>query len=124
MVHCAAAEVGQGVSEVILQIAREELATDDVRLAPMGTTSVGSAGSASASRLTWMVSGAVRDACRAAVYEQREHGGDVDVERVHRHLPTSPLDPETGQVLGERAHVGVRDGGDAGGRRRWTWISG
>ena len=32
-------------------------------------------------------------------------GGDVDVERVYRHLPTFPLDPETGQVLGERAHV-------------------
>ena len=106
-VHCAAAEVGQGVSEVILQIAREELGTDDVQLAPMGTVSVGSAGSASASRLTWMVSGAVRDACRAAL-EEREvgDGGDVDVERVHRHRPTSALDPENGQVLGERAHVG------------------
>src|SRR6201999_4394020 len=25
-------------------------------------------------------------------------GGEVDVERVYRHLPTAPLDPETGQV--------------------------
>ena len=32
-VHCAAAEVGQGVSDVILQVARLELGTDDVTLA-------------------------------------------------------------------------------------------
>jgi CO/xanthine dehydrogenase Mo-binding subunit len=29
----------------------------------------------------------------------------VDVERVYRHPRTTPLDPETGQVTGERAHV-------------------
>src|SRR6185312_5159625 len=66
-VHCAAAEVGQGVSNVILQVARTELGTDDVRLAPQGTATVDSAGSTSASRQTWMVCGAVRDACRAAL---------------------------------------------------------
>ena len=32
-------------------------------------------------------------------------GGDVDVERVYRHPRTTPLDPETGQITGERAHV-------------------
>ncbi len=77
-----------------------------MRLAPPSTTSVDSAGSTSASRQTWMVSGAVRDACRAALAEQAERaGGDVDVERIYRHVPTSPLDPETGQITGERAHV-------------------
>ena len=30
-VHCAAAEVGQGVDDVILQVARTELGTDDGR---------------------------------------------------------------------------------------------
>jgi CO/xanthine dehydrogenase Mo-binding subunit len=105
-VHCAAAEVGQGVSDVILQLARRELGTDEVALAPAGTASVGSAGSSSASRMTWMAAGAVRDACRAAVEERRRRdGGEVDVERVYRHPRTTPLDPETGQVTGERAHV-------------------
>ena len=104
-VHCAAAEVGQGVSHVILQVARTELGTDDVRLAPHSTLGVGSAGSTSASRQTWMVSGAVRDACRAALAERDARPGEVDVERVYRHPPTTPLDPETGQVTGERAHV-------------------
>jgi len=108
-VHCAAAEVGQGVTNVMLQVARTELAEagiDDVRLAPSSTATVDSAGSTSASRQTMMVVGAVRDACRAALAEQlRLGGGEVDVERVYRHLPTSPLDPETGQITGERAHV-------------------
>jgi CO/xanthine dehydrogenase Mo-binding subunit len=105
-VHCAAAEVGQGVSNVILQVARTELGIDDVRLAPHTTATVDSAGSTSASRQTMMVSGAVRDACRAALAERDARGGgEVDVERIYRHAPTSPLDPETGQVRGERAHV-------------------
>jgi CO/xanthine dehydrogenase Mo-binding subunit len=105
-IHCAAAEVGQGVSNVILQVARTELGSDDVRLAPHTTATVDSAGSASASRLTWMVAGAVRDACRAAL-EERERTGkpEVDVERVYRHPRTTPLDPENGQITGERAHV-------------------
>ena len=72
------------------------------------TATVESAGSTSASRQTYMVSGAVRDACRAALAEQRERGGgEVDVERIFRHIPTTPLDPETGQVTGERAHVAL-----------------
>jgi CO/xanthine dehydrogenase Mo-binding subunit len=105
-VHCAAAEVGQGVANVILQVARTELGTDDVTLAPHTTATVGSAGSASASRLTMMVSGAVRDACRAALEERAQNGGrEVDVERIFRHPRTSPLDPETGQTTGERSHV-------------------
>jgi CO/xanthine dehydrogenase Mo-binding subunit len=105
-VHCAAAEVGQGVTGVILQVARTELGIDDVRLAPGQTATVESAGSASASRMTWMAAGAVRDACRAALEEQQRRPGDeVDVERIYRHPRTTPLDPDTGQITGERAHV-------------------
>jgi CO/xanthine dehydrogenase Mo-binding subunit len=105
-VHCASAEVGQGVTDVILQVARQELGTEDVVLADGSTAGVGSAGSSSASRMTWMAAGAVQLACRAALEEQGRHGGaEVDVERVYRHPRTFPLDPETGQVTGERAHV-------------------
>jgi CO/xanthine dehydrogenase Mo-binding subunit len=103
---CAAAEVGQGVSGVILQVARTELGLDDVRLAPGQTSTVDSAGSSSASRMTWMAAGAVRDACRAALEEQAKRPGEeIDVERIYRHPRTSPLDPETGQTTGERSHV-------------------
>jgi CO/xanthine dehydrogenase Mo-binding subunit len=104
-VHCAAAEVGQGVANVILQTARTELETEDVALAPATTAAVGSAGSASASRMTWMAAGAVRLACRDALAEHVRTGADVDLERIYRHPRTTPLDPETGQVTGERAHV-------------------
>jgi CO/xanthine dehydrogenase Mo-binding subunit len=105
-VHCAAAEVGQGVTGVILQVAREVLGTDDVHLASHTTATVGSAGSASASRMTMMAAGAVQLACRAALDERDRAGrAEVDVERVYRHPPTWPLDPETGQITGERAHV-------------------
>jgi CO/xanthine dehydrogenase Mo-binding subunit len=107
-VHCAAAEVGQGVTNVILQVARTELGTENVTLAPGTTAAVGSAGSASASRMTWMAAGAVRDACRAALDEREQsldRRGEVDVARVYRHRPTAPLDPETGQVGDLPAHV-------------------
>jgi len=108
VVHCAAAEVGQGVEAVILQVARVELGTDDVTLAPRTTATVGSAGSSSASRMAWMAAGAVRDACRAALEEQAAAGGgDVDVERIYRHARTTPLDPENGQITGERAHLAL-----------------
>src|SRR5213595_2407732 len=92
----------------MLQVARTELGIDDVRLAPSQTTTVDSSGSASASRLTWMVAGAVRDACRAVLEEQqRRPGEEVDVERIYRHPRTTPLDPQTGQITGERAHVAL-----------------
>jgi CO/xanthine dehydrogenase Mo-binding subunit len=105
-VHSAAAEVGQGVTNVLLQVARQELGTDDVVLASHTTASVGSAGSASASRMTWMAAGAVQAACRAALEERERRGGaEVDVEREYRHPRTYPLDPDTGQTTGERSHV-------------------
>ena len=107
-VHCAAAEVGQGVSEVILQVARLELGTEDVTLASGSTAHVGSAGSSSASRMTWMAAGAVQTACRAALDErERAGGGSVDVERIYRHSRTFPLDPETGQITEGNAHVAL-----------------
>jgi CO/xanthine dehydrogenase Mo-binding subunit len=110
-VHCAAAEVGQGVSNVIVQTARTELETENVVLAPHTTDTVDSAGSSSASRMTWMASGAVQAACRAVRDELERRGGrlaageEIDLERVYRHPRTSPLDPETGQITRERAHV-------------------
>jgi CO/xanthine dehydrogenase Mo-binding subunit len=104
-VHCAAAEVGQGVTDVMLRVARKELGTEDVTLVGGSTARVGSSGSTSASRMTWMAAGAVQLACRAALEERERTGADVDVERVYRHPRTFPLDPETGQVQGDRSHV-------------------
>jgi CO/xanthine dehydrogenase Mo-binding subunit len=111
-IHSAAAEVGQGVTNVMAQVARTELPeVADVVLAPHTTAAVGSAGSSSASRQTWMTAGAVRAACLAIRDELERRGGrlapgeEIDVERVYRHRQTTPLDSQTGQITGERAHV-------------------
>ncbi|HEY2577303.1 MAG TPA: xanthine dehydrogenase subunit D [Streptosporangiaceae bacterium] len=61
-VHTAAAEVGQGLVTLQAQIARTELGVDLVRVVP-ADTSVGSSGSSSASRQSYMTGGAVRAAC-------------------------------------------------------------
>src|SRR5439155_1302464 len=62
-VHTAAAEVGQGIVSVCAQIARTELGVERVEVDRPDTT-IGSAGSSSASRQTWMTGGAVLAACR------------------------------------------------------------
>src|SRR5262249_24068896 len=61
-VHTAAAEVGQGLITVQAQIARTELGVERVAVRAADTT-VGSAGSTSASRQTYMTGGAVKLAC-------------------------------------------------------------
>jgi xanthine dehydrogenase D subunit len=63
-VHTAAAEVGQGLVTVMAQIARTELGVEQVVNHPADTT-VGSAGSTSASRQTYCTGGAVKAACDA-----------------------------------------------------------
>jgi CO/xanthine dehydrogenase Mo-binding subunit len=104
-VHTAAAEVGQGLVTLLVQIVRTELGIDEVTILP-ADTHVGSAGSTSASRQSYMTGGAARAACQAVrarlpdVSALRE--GDVVEETVEwRHRPTAPLD-ERGQG---NAHV-------------------
>jgi xanthine dehydrogenase D subunit len=62
-VHTAAAEVGQGGVTLWQQIARTELGVDNVELAA-ADTQVGSAGSTSASRQSYVTGGAVQKASR------------------------------------------------------------
>jgi OHCU decarboxylase len=100
-VHTAAAEVGQGIATVQAQIARTELGVERVVVLDADTR-VGSAGSSSASRQTYVTGGAVKAACEA-VRERWQAGEDLPIEETveWRHRPTYPLD-ENGQ--GE-AHV-------------------
>jgi xanthine dehydrogenase D subunit len=63
-VHTAASEVGQGLVTIKQQIARTELGVQDVVVLP-SDTQVGSAGSSSASRQTYMTGGAIKRACEA-----------------------------------------------------------
>ena len=61
-VHTASAEVGQGLVTVEAQIARTELGCEQVIVHPK-STAVGSGGSSSASRQTYVTGGAVKAAC-------------------------------------------------------------
>jgi xanthine dehydrogenase D subunit len=61
-VHTAAAEVGQGLVTIEQQICRTELGVSQVMVVPKDT-GVGSAGSTSASRQTYVTGGAVKHAC-------------------------------------------------------------
>ncbi|WP_069812480.1 xanthine dehydrogenase subunit D [Streptomyces sp. TP-A0874] len=79
LVHTAMAEVGQGGVTVHAQIARTELGVTQVSIHP-ADTQVGSAGSTSASRQTYMTGGAIRNTCLAVREEVlrlgRERFGD------------------------------------------------
>jgi CO/xanthine dehydrogenase Mo-binding subunit len=72
----ATAEVGQGFVTIAAQIARSILGVDEVELDSIDTQ-VGSAGSTSASRQTWMSGGAVDAACRAVRELLFAHVADV-----------------------------------------------
>ena len=63
IVQTAAAEVGQGLVTIEQQICRTELSVDNVASYPKDT-SVGSGGSTSASRQTYVTGGAVQAACQ------------------------------------------------------------
>jgi xanthine dehydrogenase D subunit len=78
-VTTAAVEVGQGLVTLAEQIAHDVFGADDIRLGPVTTAGIGSAGSTSASRQTWMTGGAIDAACRAVrerLFESvaRRHG--------------------------------------------------
>ncbi len=70
----ATAEVGQGFVTIAPQIARTILGVDEVVLDRIDT-GIGSAGSTSASRQTWMSGGAVDAACRQVRERLFEHVG-------------------------------------------------
>ncbi len=101
-IHCACAEVGQGFVTVAQQIASAVLDIDEVVVAPADTT-VGSAGSTSASRQTMMSGGAVEGACKAIRHMRdsdaaagRSTEGRYEFTYEHHHRPTTTLD-ENGQ---------------------------
>ena len=66
LIKSACVEVGQGFVTLVGQIVEETLGISDITILPVDT-SIGSAGSTSASRQTWMSGGAVLKACEAVV---------------------------------------------------------
>jgi CO/xanthine dehydrogenase Mo-binding subunit len=106
-VHTAAAEVGQGIDTIQAQIARTELGVERVAVLRPDTR-VGSAGSSSASRQTYVTGGAVKAACEAvrerlwALAAERgvepeaalEPGEAIEETVEWRHRQTFPLDAD------------------------------
>jgi xanthine dehydrogenase D subunit len=75
-VHTAAVEVGQGLVTLQAQIARTELGVERVTV-QTADTRVGSAGSTSASRQSYVTGGAVQAACRQVADELCSRAGDL-----------------------------------------------
>jgi CO/xanthine dehydrogenase Mo-binding subunit len=109
-VHTAAAEVGQGLITVEQQICRTELGVERVVVAPKDTA-VGSAGSTSASRQTYVTGGAVKAACeavrarvlqRAALLLDRAPG-ELRLEGEKVVAPSGEVLAGLAEVLGEDA---------------------
>jgi xanthine dehydrogenase D subunit len=101
-VHTAMAEVGQGGVTVHAQIARTELGVTQVTIRP-ADTQVGSAGSTSASRQTYVTGGAVRNSCEL-VREKVLEIGRRKFGTYHPAWATAELLLEGGKV--------VTDGGE------------
>ncbi|WP_328563446.1 xanthine dehydrogenase family protein molybdopterin-binding subunit [Streptomyces coelicoflavus] len=101
-VHTAMAEVGQGGVTVHAQIARTELGVTQVTIRP-ADTQVGSAGSTSASRQTYVTGGAVKHACELV----REQVLDIGRRRFASYHPAWA----TAELLLEGGKV-VTDGGE------------
>ncbi|MFI9227098.1 xanthine dehydrogenase family protein molybdopterin-binding subunit [Streptomyces rimosus] len=101
-VHTAMAEVGQGGVTVHAQIARTELGVDQVTIHPADTR-VGSAGSTSASRQTYVTGGAVKNTC--------EHVREKVLELGRRKFGTYHPAWATAELLLEGGKV-VTDGGE------------
>ncbi|MFF3736073.1 xanthine dehydrogenase family protein molybdopterin-binding subunit [Streptomyces sp. NPDC002566] len=102
-VHTAMAEVGQGGVTVHAQIARTELGVSRVTIDPADTR-VGSAGSTSASRQTYVTGGAVKNACELV----RERVLEIGRRKFGAHHPAWA----TAELLLEGGKV-VTDGGEA-----------
>jgi len=103
-VHTAAAEVGQGLVTVEQQIARTELGVHQVTVHPKDTA-VGSAGSSSASRQTYVTGGAVKAACekvreRALAVIQRRLGRSVPDLRLAGGKVVSDAEGVLGELAG------------------------
>ncbi|KQX12568.1 xanthine dehydrogenase subunit D [Streptomyces sp. Root431] len=101
-VHTAMAEVGQGGVTIHAQIARTELGVQQVTIHP-ADTQVGSAGSTSAGRQTYMTGGAIKNSC-GIVREKVLEIGRRKFGSYHPAWANAELLLEAGKV--------VTDGGD------------
>lgn len=99
VVRQAGADVGQGAHTAMAQMAAEALGlpADKIRLVVSDTASSDDAGSASASRLTFMSGNAIRGAAQAALERWKAEERPAVGTYLYQAPRTTPYDPETGR---------------------------
>ncbi len=100
LIH-AAAEVGQGNHTILAQMAAEVIGVpiEKITSITMDTLNMGNAGSASASRLTFMAGNSVKGAATAALEKWKTEERPAIAEYTYYAPPTEHMDPETGRSM-------------------------
>ena len=95
----AGADVGQGAHTVLMQMAADAVGVpfEKVEIHASDTSSSGSSGSASASRLTFMSGNAIRGAADHALEKWQSEERPAKAEYIYHPPPTTLYDPETGK---------------------------
>lgn len=98
VVHHAGAEVGQGTHTVMAQMAAEVIGIvpERVRVIPSDSASQANAGSASASRMTFMAGNAIKGAAEAALRKWQNEERPAIAEFTYLAPKTTHFDEETG----------------------------
>ena len=109
VVYNAAAEVGQGNHTVVAQMAADAAGVpfEKVEMISMDTLNMGSAGSASASRLTFMTGNAVKGAAERALEKWNLEERPAVAEYTYFAPETTPFDKETGRSMPNFAYAYV-----------------
>ncbi len=100
VIRHGASEVGMGTHTVITQMAADALglSMDQVELISTDTAQVGDSGSVSASRMTFFIGNAIKEAAEIALQKwYDEEDRPIKVEHTYRPVATTPPDPQTGQ---------------------------
>jgi len=100
IVYHAAAEVGQGIHTILLQMAAEVagVSVDKVQLIVSDTAHTDNSGSVSASRMTFMSGNSIRGAVEAALQKWQAEERPAIATYEYLAPKTTPYDPETGHA--------------------------
>lgn len=109
IIHHAAAEVGQGNHTILAQMAAEVTGVPmrKISMVTMDTLNMANAGSASASRLTFMAGNSVKGAAEAALQKWQAEERPAVAEYTYYAPETTPMDPETGKSMPNFAYAYV-----------------
>ncbi|MBP1692236.1 MAG: carbon monoxide dehydrogenase molybdoprotein family protein [Chloroflexi bacterium] len=99
VVFHAGADVGQGAHTIFAQMAAEalDLPLESIQVVVSDTAVTGNAGSASASRMTFMAGNSIKGAAKAAIEKWKAEERPALATYQYRPPRTTPYDPQTGK---------------------------